>query len=64
MKRVSGRALVVLYLMGMYKSEYTPEEAQEQFRLIEESSHHQERKDRVKRYIQRRIVDFPEVVES
>lgn len=48
----------------MYKSQYTPEEAQEQFRLIEESSHHQERKDRVKRYIQRRIVENTEVVES
>jgi hypothetical protein len=48
----------------MYKSQYTPEEAQEQFRLIEESAHHQERKDRVKRYIQRRIVDFPETAEN
>lgn len=48
----------------MYKSQYTPEEAQEQFRLIEESAHHQERKDRVKRYIQRRIVETSEVIES
>ena len=32
--------------MGMYKSEYTPQEAQEQFRLIDESAHHQARKDR------------------
>ena len=48
----------------MYKSQYTPEEAQEQFRLIEESSHHQARKDRHKRYIERRIVESPEVPES
>jgi hypothetical protein len=48
----------------MYKTQYTPEEAQEQFQLIDESSHHQERKDRVKRYIQRRIVDTSEVVDS
>lgn len=46
----------------MYKSQYTPEEAQEQFRLIEESSHHQARKDRVRRYIERRIVETTEVV--
>jgi hypothetical protein len=44
----------------MYKTQYTPEEAQEQFRLIEESSHHQARKDRVRRYIERRIVENPE----
>ncbi len=48
----------------MYKSQYTPEEAQEQFRIIEESSHHQARKDRVKRYIERRIVENPEVAEQ
>ncbi len=48
----------------MYKSQYTPEEAQEQFRLIEESAHHQARKDRVKRYIERRIVENPEVAEQ
>jgi hypothetical protein len=48
----------------MYKTQYTPQEAQEQFRLIEESSHHQERKDRVKRFIQRRIVDNPEVADN
>ena len=48
----------------MYKSQYTPEEAQEQFRLIEESSHHHERKDRVKRYIQRRIVEISEISEN
>jgi hypothetical protein len=48
----------------MYKSQYTPEEAQEQFRLIEESSHHQARKDRHKRYVERRIVESPEAVET
>ena len=48
--------------MGMYKTQYTPEEAQEQFRLIEDSSHHEARKDRVRRYIQRRIVEPTEVV--
>jgi hypothetical protein len=48
----------------MYKTQYTPEEAQEQFRLIEQSSHHQARKDRVKRYIERRIVDNSEVVDE
>jgi hypothetical protein len=48
----------------MYKSQYTPEEAQEQFRLIEESAHHQARKDRVKRYIQARIVENSEVAEQ
>jgi hypothetical protein len=44
----------------MYKSQYTPQEAQEMFRLIEESSHHQARKDRVRRFVERRIVDSPE----
>jgi hypothetical protein len=48
----------------MYKTQYTPQEAHEQFRLIEESSHHQARKDRHKRYIERRIVEIPEVVET
>jgi hypothetical protein len=48
----------------MYKSEYTPSEAQEQFRLIEESDHHQARKDRVRRYIERRIVEIPDTQES
>jgi len=48
----------------MYKSQYTPAEAQEQFRLIDESAHHQARKDRVKRYIQARIVDPEDVVEN
>ena len=43
--------------MGMYKSQYTPQEAQEQFRLIDESTHHDARKGRMKRYIQARIVD-------
>jgi hypothetical protein len=50
--------------LGMYKTQYTPQEAQEQFRLIEESSHHQARKDRHKRYIERRIVENPEVAEN
>jgi hypothetical protein len=44
----------------MYKMQYTPQEAQEHFQSIDESSHHQERKDRVKRYIERRIVNNPE----
>jgi len=48
----------------MYKSQYTPEEAQEQFRLIEESSHHQARKDRHKRYVERRVVEISEAVET
>ena len=48
----------------MYKSQYTPEEAQEQFRLIEESSHHQARKDRHKRYVERRIVERSEALET
>jgi len=50
--------------MGMYKSQYTPDEAQEQFRLIDESAHHQARKDRVKRYIQVRTVDTRENLEQ
>ena len=52
----------MLSLVGMYKSQYTPEEAQEEFRLIDESSHHQARKDRVRRFIERRIVETTEVV--
>jgi hypothetical protein len=48
----------------MYKTHYTPQEAQEQFRLIEESSHDQARKDRHKRYIERRIVDSSEGVDN
>jgi len=47
----------------MYKSQYTPEEAQEQIRLVEESSHHQARKDRVRRYIERRVVESPELAD-
>jgi hypothetical protein len=54
----------MLYLRGMYKSQYTPEEAHEQLKLNEESSHHQARKDRVKRYIQARIVEVPELAEK
>jgi len=48
----------------MYKSHYTPDEAQEQLKLNEESAHHQARKDRVKRYIQARIVVPQDVVEN
>jgi hypothetical protein len=48
----------------MYKSQYTPSEAQEQFQLIDESEHHQARKDRVKRYIQARIVEVPDSLEK
>jgi hypothetical protein len=48
----------------MYKMQYTPQEAQEQFRLIDESSHHQARKDRHKRYIERRIVESSEGVDK
>jgi hypothetical protein len=48
----------------MYKTQYTPDEAQEQFKLIDESAHHQHRKDRVKRYIQARIVETQESVEN
>jgi hypothetical protein len=48
----------------MYKSQYTPHEAQEQFRLIDESGHHEARKERVKRYVQARIVETQEVTES
>lgn len=48
----------------MYKSHYTPQEAQEQFQLIEESSHHFDRKERVKRYIERRIVETTEAVDN
>jgi hypothetical protein len=44
----------------MFKSQYTPQEAQEHFRQIEESSHHQARKDRMKRYIERRITETAE----
>jgi hypothetical protein len=54
----------MLTYTGMYKTQYTPEEAQEQFRLIDESSHHQEHKDRVTRYIQRRVVETLEVVDN
>ena len=50
--------------MGMYKSQYTPDEAQEQFRLIDESSHHQAHKDRVKRYVRVRTVDSPDTLEQ
>ena len=48
----------------MYKTEYTPDEAQEQLRLNDESAHHQARKDRVRRYIQARIAEPQHVVEK
>jgi hypothetical protein len=41
----------------MYKSQYTPAEAQEQLKLNDESHHHQARKDRVRRFIERRIAE-------
>jgi len=41
----------------MYKSEYTPEEAQEQFRLIDESSHHEAYKERFRRYVRVRTIE-------
>ena len=48
----------------MYKSQYTPAEAQEQLKLNDESHHHQARKDRVKRYIERRTVEDLEAVDN
>jgi hypothetical protein len=48
----------------MYKLQYTPEEAQHHLKLNEESNHHQDRKDRVRRYIERRIVEPIEIVEN
>jgi len=48
----------------MYKSQYTPQEAQEHFKSIEESDHHRDRKDRVIRYIQRRIVEETETPQA
>jgi hypothetical protein len=48
----------------MYKSHYTPEEAQEQFRLIDESAKHDAYKDRAKRYVRNRIVETQEVAEQ
>jgi hypothetical protein len=48
----------------MYKSQYTPQEAQEQFRLIDESSHHEARKGRMRRYIQARITSTQEIEEA
>ena len=48
----------------MYKTQYTPEEAREQIRMVEESSHHQARKDRVRRYIERRIVETSEALDQ
>jgi hypothetical protein len=48
----------------MYKSEYTPHEAQELFKLIEESDHHQAYKERFKRYVRVRTVEPVEAVEK
>ena len=48
----------------MYKSQYTPDEAQEQFKLIDASSNHQAYKERAKRYIRNRTVETQEVVEN
>jgi hypothetical protein len=48
----------------MYKSHYTPEEAQEQFRLIDESANHDAYKARAKRYVSNRIVETQEVAEQ
>jgi hypothetical protein len=48
----------------MYKSEYTPNEAQEQFKLIDESLHHDAYKERAKRYIRNRTVEAQEVVDK
>ena len=41
----------------MYKTKYTPQEAHEHFTLIEESNYHEARKERMKRYVQARIVE-------
>jgi hypothetical protein len=48
----------------MYKTQYTPAEAQEEFLRIDQSDHHEARKARVRRYIQARIVDPEESVEK
>ena len=48
----------------MYKSEYTLSEAQEQFKLIDESSHHDAYKERAKRYIRNRIVEAQDNVDK
>ena len=48
----------------MYKSHYTPTEAQEQFKVIDESSNHDAYKERAKRYIRNRIVETQEVVDK
>jgi hypothetical protein len=48
----------------MYKTQYTPEEAQEMFRQVEESNHHEARKARMKRYVQARVVESAEVAEN
>jgi hypothetical protein len=48
----------------MYKLHYTPDEAQEQFRLIDESAHHDAYKERAKRYIRNRTVENQELAEN
>jgi hypothetical protein len=48
----------------MYKLQYTPAEAQEQFRLIEESSVHAAHKERFRRYVENRIIASEESVEE
>jgi hypothetical protein len=48
----------------MYKTQYTPKEAQEQFKLIDESARHEAYKERAKRYIQNRIMETEEIVEK
>ena len=55
---------LVLSYLGMYKSQYTKEEAQELFKSIDESTHHQAYKDRYKRYVQNRTIEPTETVES
>jgi hypothetical protein len=48
----------------MYKLHYTPDEAQEQFKLIDESSNHDAYKERAKRYIRNRTFENQEVAEK
>ena len=48
----------------MYKSQYTPAEAQDQFQLIDDSSHPEHYKERFRRYVQNRVVETPEGIEQ
>jgi hypothetical protein len=48
----------------MYKTQYTPDEAQEQFKLIDESNRHDDYKTRAKRYVRNRIVETQEIAEQ